>query len=365
MAPLIESMPRPRPPHLHREPLKRGEARWYVRVGHGPRTRIRERYGTPEFEEAYLAALRGEGARGARKASGGTLQWLWDRYRDSSKWASLSNATRRQRENIMRHVLARAGQAPLSEIGRREIVAGREQRAKTPSQANNYLDVLRGLFVWGIKAELVRSDPTKGVDNIARPKTEGFRPWTFEEVERFRASWPSGTRERRALEILLFTGLRRGDAAAFGRQHVKNGSFAMRTAKNGIVVEAPVLSKLAEELALAPVDALAYVATKDGRPMTKESFGNWFKDACKKAGVPGNCHGLRKIGATLAAESGASERQLMALFGWEDPAMARLYTKSAEQKRLAAQAANMLAANEAATSIPASRDEVREPAGKR
>ncbi len=63
MAPLIESMPRPRPPHLHREPLKRGEARWYVRVGHGPRIRIRERYGTPEFEEAYVAALRGEGSR--------------------------------------------------------------------------------------------------------------------------------------------------------------------------------------------------------------------------------------------------------------------------------------------------------------
>ena len=106
MAALIPPMPRPRPPHLHREPLKRSEARWYVRIGHGPRSRIRERYGTPEFEAAYQAAIRGETLPGRNaKAAGGTLQWLWERYRDSSKWASLSNATRRQRENIMRHVL--------------------------------------------------------------------------------------------------------------------------------------------------------------------------------------------------------------------------------------------------------------------
>jgi integrase len=256
--------------------------------------------------------------------------------------------------------LKNAGQAPIAEIRRAEVVAGREQRAKTPSQANNYLDTLRALFKWAVKAELVKKDPTQGVENITRPNTEGFHPWTRDEVERFRNRWPRGTRERRALEIMLFTGLRRGDAAIFGRQHIRGGQFAIRTAKNGVVVDAPLLPKLADELALAPANALAFVATKDGRPMTKESFGNWFKDACREAKVPGNCHGLRKIGATLAAENGARERQLMALFGWTDPAMARIYTRTAESKRLAAQAAAMLAENEAETSIPARGNDVRE-----
>jgi integrase len=106
------------------------------------------------------------------------------------------------------------------------------------------------------------------------------------------------------------------------------------------------------------------VATKDGRAMTKESFGNWFKDACRAAGVPGNRHGLRKIGATLAAQSGASEKQLMALFGWTDPEMARIYTKSAEARRSVAQAAAMLAENESETSIPAPKDDLREEGKK-
>jgi hypothetical protein len=52
-----------------------------------------------------------------------------------------------------------------------------------------------------------------------------------------------------------------------------------------------------------------------------------------------NCHGLRKIGAVRAAEAGASEHELMAMFGWEDADMARIYTGKAAQKKLAASGA--------------------------
>ena len=45
--------------------------------------------------------------------------------------------------------------------------------------------------------------------------------------------------------------------------------------------------------------------------MAKESFGNWFREACKAAGVPGSAHGLRKAGATLAAENGATTTELI------------------------------------------------------
>src|SRR5262249_56640152 len=79
-----------------------------------------------------------------------------------------------------------------------------------------------------------------------------------------------------------------------------------------------------------------------GRPWVKESFGNWFRDACRKASCPGSAHGLRKAGATRAAERGASERQLMAIFGWSTAKMAAHYTRSADRKRLAHDAAQLL-----------------------
>jgi integrase len=74
----------------------------------------------------------------------------------------------------------------------------------------------------------------------------------------------------------------------------------------------------------------------------KEGFGNWFSDACRAAGCPGSAHGLRKAGATRAAENGASERQLMAIFGWSTSKMATHYTRSAEKKRLAMSAVDLL-----------------------
>ena len=72
--------------------------------------------------------------------------------------------------------------------------------------------------------------------------------------------------------------------------------------------------------------------------MTKESFGNWFRDACKAAGVPGSAHGLRKAGATRAANNGATVAQLEAIFGWSGGGMASLYTRQADRTRLAKEA---------------------------
>ena len=71
---------------------------------------------------------------------------------------------------------------------------------------------MRAMFRWAVEMELVETDPTQSVKFI-RTKTEGFTPWTMDDVERYRERWPLGTRERVAIEVLLNTGLRRGDAA--------------------------------------------------------------------------------------------------------------------------------------------------------
>ena len=57
-----------------------------------------------------------------------------------------------------------------------------------------------------------------------------------------------------------------------------------------------------------------------------------------------SAHGLRKLGAQRCAEAGASEHQLMALFGWANPKQAALYTKKANRAKLEAAAAPLLEA---------------------
>ena len=131
--------------------------------------------------------------------------------------------------------------------------------------------------------------------------------------------------------------MRRGDAAMLGRQHIRNGVIALRTAKTGQQVTIPLLSELSRVIEATPSTGdLSLVGMKVA------TFGKWFARAARAAGVPGSCHGLRKAGATRAANNGATVAQLESIFGWRGGRMASLYTRGADRVRLAKEARGKL-----------------------
>lgn len=341
-------MTRPRPPLLLKERTRHGRTVWYVRRLDGPRTRLKADYGTEAFWAEYDAAIKNESPRPAVAVSG-TLQWLWDQYRQTAVWAALSKATRRQRENIMIKVLAVSGHSPAGNVTEADIEAGKDDRRATPSQARNWLDAMKGMFRWAKKAQHVKTDPTRDVENPKRPKTKGFPEWTEADVEAYHARWPLGTRERVWLDMLLYTGPRRGDVCRLGRQHVRtvaDGSreIAFKTEKGGELVEVtiPLLAILETTLAAGPCGDLTFIIGERGRAFTKESFGNTFSAAARQAGVKKSAHGVRKIAATTMADNQATAHQLMAIFGWTTMQMAEHYTKAANRRRLARESVHML-----------------------
>jgi integrase len=237
-----------------------------------------------------------------------------------------------------------AGKEPFAKITTATIMAGRDRRAATPSQGRHFLDAMRGLFRWAVKARMVKVDPTVGVDDPPRPKTQGFEVWTEKDIAAYEARWPIGTRQRVWLDVLVYTGLRRGDAVRFGRQHVRNGIGTIRTEKNDTEVTLPILPVLETTLTAGPCGDLTFIAGEHGRPLTKESFGNLFGKACRAAALQGrSAHGLRKAAATRAANAGATVAELEAIFGWSGGRMASLYTRAADRRRLAQRAMHKLA----------------------
>lgn len=360
----MESMPRPRPLHLHHEKTRHGAWVWYVRVGKGPRRRLRAAYGTPEFQEEYERARDGESARAKPKVRTGSLQWLYERYREVGAWTSLSPATRRQRENIFAHVMETAGAKTAGSIAAKHIAAGIDARSETPAQARHFVDAMQGLFRWALKAGHVRADPTAGADPPKRTNTDGFPIWTGEDIARYEACWSIGTKERVWLDVLLYTGLRRGDAVRLGRQHMKAGVATIITEKTGITVTIPILPPLAATLAAGPTGDLAFICGVSGKPFAKESFGNEFRKACRAAGVNKSAHGLRKAGATTAAENGATVAELEAIFGWSGGGMAALYTRAADRVRLAKGAMNKMSRTPDEQAIPAPDEKVRDTGQK-
>lgn len=162
--------------------------------------------------------------------------------------------------------------------------SGVYKRASTPAQANNFLKAMRGLFKWALDAEHVDADPTINIKGV-KIKSYGFHVWTQGEIGKFESRWVIVPRERLVLTILLYTRLRRGDAAKLEPQHVKNGVILMETEKTGTPIAIPILPQLQEIIDQSPLGKTKLIARHDGLPMVKEGFGNWFSDASGGAGV--------------------------------------------------------------------------------
>ena len=146
---------------------------------------------------------------------------------------------------------------------------------------------------------------------------------------------PTGTKARLAVALFLYTGVRISDAVRLGPQLERDGALYFTEEKNRATKpkhrEIPILPLLRAELDASPPGHLAYLVTKWNRPhASPKAFANWFKRQCVAAGLP-HCtaHGLRKAGATFAAEQGATEHQLMAIYGWNSPKQAARYTEAA------------------------------------
>ncbi|WP_316224390.1 MULTISPECIES: tyrosine-type recombinase/integrase, partial [unclassified Bradyrhizobium] len=104
----------------------------------------------------------------------------------------------------------------------------------------------------------------------------------------------------------------------------------------------PILPQLEAVLTASPLGELTFLETEHKRPFTTKGLGNWFEKRCIEAGVPGRAHGLRKAGATIAAENGATPHQLKAIFGWKTLQQAELYTEKVRQQLLAGGAMGLI-----------------------
>jgi integrase len=205
------------------------------------------------------------------------------------------------------------------------------------------------MFGWALEETppLVKYNPVRDVRRVENV-TDGFHTWTIDEVRQFEDRHPIGTQARLALALLLFTGVRRGDLVELGPKNVRNGWLRFvpnkTRYKRATETAKPVLEILTRIIEASPRGLTHYLVTQYGKPFTDNGFGNWFRDLCNEAGLP-HCtaHGLRKCGASLAAENGTTVNQLMAIYDWSTPAQAKVYTDKADRMRLAGEAMHMLA----------------------
>ncbi|WP_412058281.1 tyrosine-type recombinase/integrase [Bartonella sp. DGB2] len=338
-------MPKPRPPHLVREHSRHGKVLWYVRINKGQRIRVEGAYGTQEFVDNYksaIAQLQGQTPitiKGKRNAEG-SFSWLLNKYYKSMEWHKLAAPTKRQRELILEKAEKDMGHVPYKALKRQHFIDAVERRKETPAAAKNFLKAFRGVFNWAIDHGFLEENPTLAIKTPALTNKEGFAIWLEDDIDKYYQRWPLGTHERVWIDVLLYTGLRRGDAVRIGWKDVTDGVIHLKTEKSQFQTDVflHILPELEATLKAGTIGNDTFICGKEGRPLTKESFGNLFREACNEAGIKKSAHGLRKLAATRAANSGATVAQLKAIFGWTNDEMASHYTQNADRRRLALEA---------------------------
>ena len=180
-------------------------------------------------------------------------------------------------------------------------------------------------------------NPAVGVKRV-RTGSQGHHTWTVEEVQQYEDRHPEGSKARLALSLLLLTGVRASDAIRLGRQMERDGRLHFtehkdrnRSPKRRTI---PIIPELRAVIDATPSSHLSYLVTEHGRPYaTAKAFGNRFKSWCRQAGLDHcSAHGLRKAGATIAADRGTPAHALMAIYGWTTLKQAELYTREADRE---------------------------------
>jgi len=292
------------------------------------------------------------------------MRWLCQQYYASAAFQSLAESTRKVRRGILEEICRRAGNFRYAMMEPSHVAKLRDEKAAFPDAANNRVKALRQLFAWASSVEYryATKNPARDVGRLRSNNPDGIRAWTEADAVRYETRHPIGTKARLAFDLLLYTGVRRSDVVRLGPQmerwfgetspdgntvevqklvftETKGGSRIVKTH------ELPILPPLRQSIDATPIGHLVYLVTAWGQPHSAKAFGNWFKKRCREAGLEEvSAHGLRKLGAQRCAEAGASEHQLMALFGWTNPQQAALYTKKANRAKLEAAAAPLLAA---------------------
>jgi integrase len=324
----------PLPKYVKAQPW-RGGVRYYFRY-RSVYQRLPDDPQSPEFYARYSALLSGIAGTFRRPAEG-TIAAVIAAYKGSPEFQELAPKTQR---DYARHLdrFADYGHWQIAEFKRRHIKELQKPLNRTPRTAKYFAQVCSLLFAYAIdELDLIEVNPASKLKRA--DKAEAYKAWTDEECSAFEVSNPPRAMLT-AYMIGRFTGQRGGDILRWTRSVYDGRSFQFRQSKTARLgrpeMIIPALPPLKAYLDAHHFDnTVMMIATPDGAAYAETRFRHEFRAALNAAGLKHlSFHGLRHAAGVALAESGATEKEIMAWLGHSTPAMAAHYCKTAEQKKL-------------------------------
>jgi len=346
------------PPYVCTFKDRHGKSRWRFRRK-GKTSYLPGVPGSPEFMAAYDAALAGrpvlqaEIRRLPTAASPKSLRAAWRiLITRTAEWQALKPQTQARQTAIAEHFFnARVvesdpsvyGDMSIVDMERRHVKMILAQWSDTPHAAGHILRLIRKLITVALDEEWITIDPTYRLKY--RPAYKGWRAWTEKERAAYEERWPIGTTPRLVYALTLYTGQRRSDVVKMKRTDIENNGIHVVQKKTGRALWIPLHADLVAVMRATNLQGETILVTQYGKPFSEKALGMRMLAWTRAAGLPpgATMHGLRKTLGKLLAEHGATTRQIMDILGHTDIAHAELYTREAEQRRLASDGMRTLA----------------------
>lgn len=349
---------------LIQETTRHGKTRFmFHRRPDGRRITIGGEPGQTEFERRYHALLSGADVVEEHKADSitrirkgidpqtfGELYHAYAAHLDiEQSRGKIAASTRQHYCRLLQQLVDRYGSAVLTGIEERELLAMLDKHGPTANTFNNHLRAVKSIFAYAKKYHGLTPNPALGLEKISIT-TDGFPEWENEDIERFVATHPLGTKAYLAFMLLMHVAPRRSDLVKLGppniieRGGVKMVSFKPQktTRSSNIQVILPLHPELEEAIQHTRTGPETFLITEFGKPFTSNGFGNKmaeWRDAAKiRKGVAS--HGMRKTVGINLAEHEASPYEIMATLGHSSPKVTEVYTRAANRRKLAAGAAS-------------------------
>lgn len=330
--------------------------RWRAR-GTGPDGKRRSStFDTKTDARAWLATQQADAVRKTWRAPEAGRRKLASYADDYLARDDLRESTRVLYASLWKNHLAdQWASVAVGDVTVAKVRAWHTSAAKTtrPTALAQSYRLLRAILGVAVTDEVIAANPCKlrsaGTPKPARPS----RSLTVAEVQALASAVPE--RYRALVLVLAFGGLRFGEATALRRADVLDDGARLQVERtvrylNGrwlvgepktdagrrtVALPGAVSTALATHLDqfVADGDEALVFGTATGSYLARSNWNETFRRAVESCGLPAvRPHELRHTGATLAAGTGATTKELMRRMGHSSPAAALIYQHAADER---------------------------------
>lgn len=322
---------------------RHGKTRWRFRRKGYQSTYLQGEFGTDEFMISYANALKDKIVVGQSRTKPRSFNDLAIRYTRSADFSYLSSSTQKVYRRILDKFRIKYGHLPVKGLKRKHIREIMEKMSESPTSANRLLSLLSIMLDLAMDLEWVDRNHARTIKKI-KIRTVGHQAWTDHDLQKFEDFYPSGSRERLAYSLYLYTGQRGSDVVKMSRADILENTKQIKVVqqKTGEKLLIPIHPDLQRELACHK-DNMMLILTKYGRPFSTKGFQQWYAKKARQAGLENRTgHGMRKSMGKRLAEAGCTPHQIAAITGHRSHSEILNYTRAANQEKLAGAAMSSL-----------------------